>query len=173
MKQTREPLIDIREAINKESFHCTEKVVDKTSDNETNQADAVADKKKLSGEVYSNGQTHSYLEPLCCVAQFNDDRLQLDVTTQYQTHIHEQVAFVLNMPQSKITVNTKRVGGGFGGKGRPSDFVAVAAAVGAKITGRRTLLEVPLRQSQQMIGGRPQCLAKYEVCGIGCRDSTL
>ena len=51
----------------------------------------------LTGSVYSNPQTHWYLEPLCSVAEFVDGRLLLEVTTQYQSHIHEQVAFILGL----------------------------------------------------------------------------
>ena len=82
---------------------------------------------------------------------------------QFQSHVHEQIAFVLNMNASNIKISTKRVGGGFGGKGRPSDIVAIAAAIGAKITGRRVVMEIPLRHSHQINGGRPEARGDYRA----------
>ena len=96
------------------------------------------------------------------------------------------------MNASDIKISTKRVGGGFGGKGRPSDIVAIAAAIGAKISGRRVVMEIPLRHSHQINGGRPEARSDYRAvfdkeskllkslhidlyvdCGYSCNDGKV
>jgi len=76
--------------------------------------------------------------------------------------IQECVAFALQVKQNQVSASVKRIGGGFGGKGPKSTWPAVAAAVAAKIMKKRVRLEVPLRDSIQIIGARPEYIYKYK-----------
>ena len=178
----------MNQAIEEQSFHEHNVPVVKKGDTSLQFENSVT----VTGTATSNPQTHWYLEPLCSVAEIVDDRLDMQLTTQFQSHVHEQIAFVLNMNASNIKISTKRVGGGFGGKGRPSDIVAIAAAIGAKISGRRVVMEIPLRHSHQINGGRPEARGDYRAifdkesnllkslhidlyvdCGYSCNDGKV
>ena len=71
-------------------------------------------------------QTHWYLEPLSALSREEDGRLSLDVTTQHVSHVQEAVAYALQMNQSDVSVQVRRLGGGFGGKGARSDLIAIS-----------------------------------------------
>ena len=50
---------------------------------------------------------------------------------------HDLVAIAMQTNQSLVKITSRRVGGGFGGKGTKSTTAAVAAAIDAKLTGCR------------------------------------
>ncbi len=52
-------------------------------------------------------------------------------------HLQEVVCQALHLPLHKVVVRCRRLGGGFGGKATLAKRTAVAAAVGAVITGRQ------------------------------------
>ena len=70
-------------------------------------------------------ETHWYLEPLSALSREEDGRLTLDVTTQHVSHVQESVAYALQMNQSDVSVQVRRLGGGFGGKGARSDLIGI------------------------------------------------
>ena len=81
---------------------------------------------------------------------------------QKSTPVQETVAFALQVQQNQVMVSVKRIGGGFGGKGTKTTGIAVAAALAAKLVKKRVRLEIPLRDSIQIIGARPKYIYKYK-----------
>ena len=87
------------------------------------------------------------------------------------------VASVLGLPQHKVVVRTKRLGGGFGGKETRSAFINAAAAVPAHLLRRPVRLVLDRDEDMAMTGQRHPFMARYKVGGWqgkdGCTALTL
>jgi isoquinoline 1-oxidoreductase beta subunit len=70
--------------------------------------------------------SHIDLEPQNCTAHFRDGKVELWAPTQNPGPGQKLVAATLSIPESDVTVNMTRVGGGFGRRLR-NDFMAEAA----------------------------------------------
>ncbi len=82
-------------------------------------------------------QVHSTLEPHVCLASWQDGELTLWAATQTPTEVRKSVAYVLGMPESKVRVISKLVGGGFGAK-YTNRHQPIAALLSKKAGGKRT-----------------------------------
>ncbi len=117
---------------------------------------------RISGEVRCGGQDHFYLEGHIALAVPRDNG-DLDVfsSTQHPTEVQHAVAAVLGIPFSSVTVEVRRMGGGFGGKESQASIIAAIAALVAVKTGRPAKLR--LRRDADMIvtGKRHDGLFRY------------
>ena len=75
---------------------------------------------------------HISLEPQNCTAHFKDGKVLFWAPTQLPEPGVKLVAATLGIPESKITVNMTRMGGGFGRRLR-NDFMAEAAWISRKV----------------------------------------
>ena len=91
----------------------------------------------ISGKIEIGGQEHFYLEGQAALAlpQEGGDML-VHSSTQHPTEIQHKVADALGLPMHAVRVETRRMGGGFGGKESQGNALAVASAVAARLTGR-------------------------------------
>ncbi len=84
----------------------------------------------FSGETFSNGQEHLYLETQGCYAiPLENGNIKLISSTQGPTSVQKITAKVLGVPMHKIEVDVTRLGGGFGGKEDQATPWAVMVAV--------------------------------------------
>jgi isoquinoline 1-oxidoreductase beta subunit len=73
---------------------------------------------------------HTPMEPLNCTMQWQGDRCEIWVGTQYQSMDHKVASEVLGIPKGDVRLNTMHAGGGFGRRASPhSDFVAETAHI--------------------------------------------
>ncbi|KLK92796.1 aldehyde oxidase [Microvirga vignae] len=92
---------------------------------------------KLEGQFRIGGQEHFYLEGQVAFAIPGEDGdVHVYSSTQHPTEVQHVVARVLDIPDSYVTCETRRMGGGFGGKESQATQWAVTAALAARITGR-------------------------------------
>ncbi|MBN9889251.1 xanthine dehydrogenase molybdopterin binding subunit [Salipiger abyssi] len=91
----------------------------------------------IEGSLEMGGQEHFYLEgqAALALAQENGDLL-VHSSTQHPTEIQHKVAHALHLPMHAVRVETRRMGGGFGGKESQGNALAIACAVVASATGR-------------------------------------
>src|SRR6185295_6601011 len=83
------------------------------------------------------GQEHFYLEGHVALAvPGEDDDVTVHCSSQHPSEIQHKVANVLGVPSHAVTVEVRRMGGGFGGKESQGNLPAAAAALAAKLTGR-------------------------------------
>ncbi|EEE37831.1 xanthine dehydrogenase, molybdopterin binding subunit [Rhodobacteraceae bacterium KLH11] len=83
------------------------------------------------------GQEHFYLEGQAALAVPNEGGdMLVHSSTQHPTEIQHKVADALGVPMHAIRVETRRMGGGFGGKESQGNALAVACAVAARATGK-------------------------------------
>ena len=90
----------------------------------------------IEGQMEIGGQEHFYLESQAALAfpQEAGDML-VHSSTQHPTEIQHKVAEALGVPMNAVRVETRRMGGGFGGKESQGNALAVACAVAARLTG--------------------------------------
>jgi xanthine dehydrogenase large subunit len=119
---------------------------------------------RLRGTVVIGGQDHFYLEGQIAVAIPQDDGAMLiHSSTQHPTEVQHVVAHALGVRVHSVTVQCRRMGGGFGGKESQPALMASTAAILARKT-RRTV-KVRLDRDQDMVttGKRHDFLADYDV----------
>jgi len=92
---------------------------------------------RLEGQFRIGGQEHFYLEGQVAFAIPGEDGdVHVYSSTQHPSEVQHVVARVLDIPDSYVTCETRRMGGGFGGKESQATQWAVTAALAARVTGR-------------------------------------
>ncbi|MBR9652308.1 xanthine dehydrogenase molybdopterin binding subunit [Thalassovita aquimarina] len=91
----------------------------------------------VEGALELGAQEHFYLEGQAALAlpQEGGDMV-VHSSTQHPTEIQHKVAEALGVPMHSVRVETRRMGGGFGGKESQGNALAVACAVAARLTGK-------------------------------------
>ncbi|HEY0767897.1 MAG TPA: xanthine dehydrogenase molybdopterin binding subunit, partial [Steroidobacteraceae bacterium] len=119
---------------------------------------------RLQGTVVTGGQDHFYLEGQIAIAIPQEDRAMLiHSSTQHPTEVQHVVAHALALRAHQVTVQCRRMGGGFGGKESQPALIAAAAAVLAHKTGRPVKLRLDRDIDMLMTGKRHDFLADYDV----------
>jgi xanthine dehydrogenase large subunit len=119
---------------------------------------------RVKGRVEIGGQEHFYLESQVALAiPGEDDEVLLQVSTQHPTEIQVMVAAVLGISHAAVTVNMRRMGGGFGGKETQGNLFAVVAAVAAKKYNRAVKLRPDRDDDFSVTGKRHDFVVDYDV----------
>lgn len=119
---------------------------------------------RLQGELHIGGQEHFYLETqVSSVMPTEDGGMLVYCSTQHPSEIQKLVASVLDLPMSKVVVDMRRMGGGFGGKETQAAGPACMAAVVANITGQPVKMRLPRIDDMMMTGKRHPFYIKYDV----------
>lgn len=119
---------------------------------------------QLSGTLRIGGQDHFYLEGHIAMAVPGEDGTMLVYSsTQHPSEVQHMVAKVLGIPSSDVTVQVRRMGGGFGGKETQSNLFAVVAAVAARKTGKAVKLRPDRDDDMRMTGKRHDFRIDYKV----------
>ena len=89
---------------------------------------------QITGEFRIGGQEHFYLEGQVALAIPGEDGDMLVYSsTQHPTEVQHVVAHVLGLHDNAVTVEVRRMGGGFGGKeSQATQWAALAALGGAR-----------------------------------------
>jgi len=120
--------------------------------------------RRLEGTAVIGGQDHFYLESQIAVALPQDDGALLILSsTQHPTEVQHIVAHALALHSHEVTVQCRRMGGGFGGKESQPALIAAAAAVLARKTGRTVKLRLTRDADMLITGKRHDFIADYEV----------
>ncbi|KAM6179213.1 xanthine dehydrogenase/oxidase [Erethizon dorsatum] len=154
-------IITIEDAIKNNSFYGSEQKIEK---GDLKKGFAEADN-VVSGEFYLGGQDHFYLETHCTIAvpKGESGEMELFVSTQNTMKTQSFVAKMLGVPDNRIVVRVKRMGGGFGGKETRSTVLSTAVALAAYKTGRPVRCMLDRDEDMLITGGRHPFLARYKV----------
>ncbi len=128
-------------------------------------ADAIAKApRRLKGRMRLGGQDHFYLEGQIAFAIPGEDH---DVTvyssTQHPSEVQHMVSHVLGVPSHAVTVEIRRMGGGFGGKETQGNQFAALAAVAAKKLNRAVKIRPDRDDDMTATGKRHDFMIDYEV----------
>ena len=119
---------------------------------------------RLSGRFAMGGQEHFYLEGQVALAVPGEGATMLvHSSTQAPTEVQHLVAKVLGVPHGQVSVETRRLGGGFGGKETQAAPVACVAALLAARTGRPVKLRLDRDDDMVATGKRHDFLVRYDV----------
>ncbi len=120
--------------------------------------------RRLAGRIEIGGQEQFYLEGQIAVAfPGEDDEVHIVSSNQHPSECQLIVAHVLGVPASAVTVEVRRLGGGFGGKETQGNLMAAAAALVAKRTGRPAKLRLDRDDDMIVTGKRHEFVIDYEV----------
>ncbi|MCV3273646.1 xanthine dehydrogenase molybdopterin binding subunit [Roseobacter sinensis] len=119
---------------------------------------------RLNGQLHVGGQEHFYLEGQAALAlpQEGGDMMIMS-STQHPTEIQHKVADALGVPMHSVRVETRRMGGGFGGKESQGNALAVACAVVARATGRPCRMRYDRDDDMMITGKRHDFRIDYTV----------
>ena len=158
--QEKTPIITIEDAFEHDSFLQAPRIC-KTGDAKTALAAAPH---RLSGELRLGGQEHFYLEGQAAMAlPSENDEFIIHSSTQHPTEIQHKIAEALALPYAAITVQVRRMGGGFGGKESQANLPAIIAALGAYKTRRPVKLVYDRDEDMRVTGKRHDARIRYEV----------
>lgn len=156
----RPALLDIRAALAAHSFVLPSKRLVRGEP----QAALDASPHRLAGSVAVGGQDHFYLEGQIAVALPQEDGGMLVISsTQHPTEVQHIVSHALGCESSRVVVQCRRMGGGFGGKESQPALLGAAAAIMARKTGRPVKLRLDRDDDMRLTGKRHDFLADYEV----------
>ncbi len=158
--KTEKPQLDIATAINNKDWVRPPQVMS-LGDAE---AELAKSKHKLNGQLTIGGQEHFYLEGQISTATPTEDGgMFVQCSTQNPTEIQHTVAKVLNRPFNFITVEMRRMGGGFGGKETQAAPWAALASVAALHTGKSVKIRLARADDFKITGKRHPFFNTYQV----------
>ena len=120
--------------------------------------------RRLQGRLEIGGQDHFYLEGQVSLAlPVEDGRLHVHCSTQHPSEVQRLIADMLGLSFAEVTVEVRRMGGGFGGKETQAALGAAAAALAASRTGRPVKCRMDRDDDMVMTGKRHDFEALYDV----------
>lgn len=119
---------------------------------------------RLQGQITLGGQEHFYLEGQAALSlpQEGGDMV-VHSSTQHPTEIQHKVAHALGVPMHAVRVETRRMGGGFGGKESQGNALAIATALAAARTGRPCKMRYDRDDDMIVTGKRHDFRIDYDV----------
>ena len=119
---------------------------------------------RLEGQLAIGGQEHFYLEGQVSLAVPGEgDEMTVYASTQDPTETQHIVARILGVPDAFVTVETRRMGGGFGGKESQACAWAAIAALGARVTGKPCKVRLDRDDDFMLTGKRHDFRADWRV----------
>ncbi|MFC4626048.1 xanthine dehydrogenase molybdopterin binding subunit [Daeguia caeni] len=120
--------------------------------------------RRLKGRVKIGGQDHFYLEGQVSLAiPGEDDDILIYCSTQGPSETQHLIAHVLGVPSHAVTVEVRRMGGGFGGKETQANQWAAMAAIAAKKQKRAVKIRLDRDEDMTSTGKRHDFIVDYEV----------
>lgn len=123
-----------------------------------------ASPRRLKAAMTIGGQDHFYLESQIALAIPGEDEDMLVLSsTQHPSEVQHMVAQVLGVGSHAVTVEVRRMGGGFGGKETQSNLFAVVAALAARKLRRAVKLRPDRDDDMIITGKRHDFVCDYEI----------
>lgn len=109
------------------------------------------------------GQHHFTMEPQTSICLPTDDGINVLAATQFVDFTQIAVASCLHLPNNSINMQTRRLGGAYGGKATHSAQVTCAAAIGCFLTNRPVRFVLTMESSTTIIGRRLGLYSEHTV----------
>ncbi|MCU4182281.1 xanthine dehydrogenase molybdopterin binding subunit [Bosea sp. BH3] len=123
-----------------------------------------ASPRRLKGSMAIGGQEHFYLESQIALAVPGEDEdMHVFVSTQHPSEVQHMVSAVLGVGSHAVTIEVRRMGGGFGGKETQANLFACVAAVAARGLKRPVKLRPDRDDDMAITGKRHDFVCDYEI----------
>jgi len=123
-----------------------------------------ASPRRLKGSIEIGGQDHFYLEGQISLAMPGEDQDMLVLcSTQHPSEVQHMVAQVLGVGAHAVTIEVRRMGGGFGGKETQANLFACVAALAARKLKRPVKLRPDRDDDMVITGKRHDFVVDYEI----------
>ena len=120
--------------------------------------------RRVAGSIEIGGQDHFYLEGQVALALPGEGGdMHVHSSTQHPAETQAIVSHVLGLPAHAVTVEVRRMGGGFGGKETQANLIAASAALAARVTGRPAKLRLDRDDDMRLTGKRHDFVIDYEA----------
>ena len=126
-------------------------------------AELAASPRRVQGTLEIGGQDHFYLEGQIAIASPQEGGVHVLSSTQHPSEVQHIVSLVLGLADAEVTLEVRRMGGGFGGKETQPALFAAAAALAAVRTGSQVKIRADRDDDMVMTGKRHEFSAAYEV----------
>ncbi|HYI07719.1 MAG TPA: xanthine dehydrogenase molybdopterin binding subunit [Thermoanaerobaculia bacterium] len=118
----------------------------------------------LEGVFINGGQDHFYLESQAALVYPGEfDGLTVHSSTQHPTELQHVIAHLLGIDMSQIVVQSKRMGGAFGGKESQATHPAAMASLVARTTRRPARIVFDKDTDMHVTGKRHPFQNRYRV----------
>jgi xanthine dehydrogenase large subunit len=118
----------------------------------------------IEGEIEIGGQEHFYLEGQAALALPGEaGEMQVHSSTQHPSEIQHKVADALGVTMASVRVETRRMGGGFGGKESQGNALAIACAIAAQKTGKPCKMRYDRDDDMVITGKRHDFRIRYRA----------
>ena len=119
---------------------------------------------RISGKTAHGGQDHFYLEGMIAMAHpVEDGQIAIHCSTQHPTEVQHIVARAMAIPDAKVRVECRRMGGGFGGKeSQPALFASLCAIAAARL-GRSVKMRLDRDDDMIITGKRHPFQFEYDI----------
>ncbi len=153
-------ILNLREAIEQNALIAPSRTMQR--------GDAEAALKKsphvIKGELETGAQEHWYLETQTCLCMPGEGKeINVFSSTQHPSETQAIVAEVLGINKNEVVVETRRMGGAFGGKETQANHVAAWSALLCHATGQPVKIRLFRDDDQKMTGKRHPYLIQYEA----------
>ncbi len=119
---------------------------------------------RVAGQMRVGGQDHMYLEGHIAFAiPGEDEDVIVHSSTQHPSEAQHMVAKVLGVNSNAVTVNVRRMGGGFGGKETQMNLFCAVAAIAAKKWNRAVKIRPDRDDDMSATGKRHDFVIDYDV----------
>jgi xanthine dehydrogenase large subunit len=123
-----------------------------------------ASPRRLKGAMAIGGQEHFYLESQIALAVPGEDEdMAVLVSTQHPSEVQHMVAAVLGVGSHAVTVEVRRMGGGFGGKETQANLFACVAALCARKLKRPVKIRPDRDDDMAITGKRHDFVCDYQI----------
>jgi len=118
----------------------------------------------VTGQMNIGGQDHFYLEGQIALAIPGEDTdMTVWSSTQHPSEVQHMVAHALGTNSAAVTVNVRRMGGGFGGKETQANLFACVAALGARKFGQPVKIRPDRDDDMRATGKRHDFIVDYDI----------
>ncbi|HRH41065.1 MAG TPA: molybdopterin-dependent oxidoreductase [Pyrinomonadaceae bacterium] len=118
----------------------------------------------FTGQTYSNGQEHLYIETQGAYAVPSEQGgIKVYSSTQGPTAVQRAIAKVTGLPMHQIEVDVTRLGGGFGGKEDQANAWACICAVATQLTRKPVKYALHRMEDMRMTGKRHPYSSDYKI----------
>ncbi len=120
--------------------------------------------RRVRDRMRLGGQDHFYLEGQVSLAvPGEDDEVTVYCSTQGPSETQHMVAHALGVASHAVTIEVRRMGGGFGGKETQANQCAALAAIAARKLGRAVKLRLDRDEDMTATGKRHDFMIDYDV----------